>query len=523
MSEPDIAPLARRLAEQNNVDWRRLKGSGEGGRIVERDVLDYLARVMAGEEAVDPTPEPLPEGMEAWPGQDMAAVRQGVGEAATLGELRQEIGSAVRDEGGAEVGEDVFLFEDEPAAVSEAAPATAAAPEPAPVGDDLDDLLVSGDELLPAEEGAAGQADVDAFASAAAPADEPQWGAGIELGDPAAPAAGQAVDVWGEAAKASGDDLDLFGDASGSGGADDYGFGEQRYDEPDLWVAPEATRPEAGASASDDIWTTGGEADEPSPYDAWASETAGAGHGGSDAGAGYDFAAAEADAPAGAAAPDPAEPSPYEAFATAEPDAGTEDVAEAGLEAADGEPPMGMAAVAAPSVDGLPLARLPTVLRRHVDVSALASAQLAVSQELGYEEPLNAAPFLLRAVAKAAAELESARGQVALAAFGGGVTLRRVDGAATRPFAEIVRELQGPGGEEDEAGLVAADLSGLDVDEVVLDVGVPVVSLGRILYDNQSGGYRSTLTLAGDLPADAGARLLSRVAELLDSPVRLVM
>src|SRR5690606_32351506 len=176
VSEPDITALARRLAEQNNVDWRRLKGSGEGGRIVERDVLDYLARVMAGEEAVDPTPEPLPEGMEAWPGQDMAAVRQGVGEAATLGELRQEIGSAVRDEGGAEVGEDVFLFEDEPAAVSEAAPATAAAPEPAPVGDDLDDLLVSGDELLPAEEGAAGQADVDAFASAAAPADEPQWG-----------------------------------------------------------------------------------------------------------------------------------------------------------------------------------------------------------------------------------------------------------------------------------------------------------------------------------------------------------
>jgi len=64
--DPDIAPLAQRLAEENNVDWRSLEGTGENGRIVERDVLDYLARVMAGEEAIDPTPEPLPEGMQAW-------------------------------------------------------------------------------------------------------------------------------------------------------------------------------------------------------------------------------------------------------------------------------------------------------------------------------------------------------------------------------------------------------------------------------------------------------------------------
>ncbi|HLV12319.1 MAG TPA: E3 binding domain-containing protein, partial [Trueperaceae bacterium] len=124
MSEPDITALARRLAEQNNVDWRGLSGSGEGGKIVERDVLDYLARVMAGEEAVNPTPEPLPDGMEAWPEQDIATVRQGVGEAATLGELRHEIGSAVREEPepapaapGVPVDsldDDVFLFDDEP-------------------------------------------------------------------------------------------------------------------------------------------------------------------------------------------------------------------------------------------------------------------------------------------------------------------------------------------------------------------------------------------------------------------------
>ncbi|ADI15645.1 E3 binding domain-containing protein [Truepera radiovictrix] len=67
MSAPPIGSLARRLAEENNVDWRRLKGSGDGGCVLERDVLAYLAQVMRGEAPVDPTPEPLPEGLSAWP------------------------------------------------------------------------------------------------------------------------------------------------------------------------------------------------------------------------------------------------------------------------------------------------------------------------------------------------------------------------------------------------------------------------------------------------------------------------
>ena len=63
---PPIAPLARRLAEENNVDWRTLQGSGDGGSIGERDVLNYLEQVMLGVKPVDPTPEPLPEGVKAW-------------------------------------------------------------------------------------------------------------------------------------------------------------------------------------------------------------------------------------------------------------------------------------------------------------------------------------------------------------------------------------------------------------------------------------------------------------------------
>ena len=71
-----IVPTAQRLAEENNVDWRVLTGSGEGGSVVERDVLGYLARVMRGEEATDPTPEPLPEGLSAWPKSRSAAAER---------------------------------------------------------------------------------------------------------------------------------------------------------------------------------------------------------------------------------------------------------------------------------------------------------------------------------------------------------------------------------------------------------------------------------------------------------------
>ena len=67
MADPLIAPETQRLAEDNNVEWRVLKGSGAGGEVLERDVLAYLTRVMLGEEAADPTPEPLPEGLSAWP------------------------------------------------------------------------------------------------------------------------------------------------------------------------------------------------------------------------------------------------------------------------------------------------------------------------------------------------------------------------------------------------------------------------------------------------------------------------
>jgi len=59
MAEPKITPLARRLAEENGIDWRSLKGSGPDETIVERDILGFLAKVMAGEIELPPEPEEL--------------------------------------------------------------------------------------------------------------------------------------------------------------------------------------------------------------------------------------------------------------------------------------------------------------------------------------------------------------------------------------------------------------------------------------------------------------------------------
>lgn len=86
MSEPTIAPLAKQLAEENNVDWRVLQGTGPEGSVVEKDVLTYLAKVMAGEESVNPTAEPTPEGMDAWPEEDIKAFQaEQAGAGATAG------------------------------------------------------------------------------------------------------------------------------------------------------------------------------------------------------------------------------------------------------------------------------------------------------------------------------------------------------------------------------------------------------------------------------------------------------
>ncbi|WP_221091579.1 E3 binding domain-containing protein [Deinococcus aquaedulcis] len=64
-----IAPLAKVLAEANGIDWQKIQGSGAGGQIVEQDILNYLSRVMSGEEDPPDTPVDLPP--PDWNGEEV--------------------------------------------------------------------------------------------------------------------------------------------------------------------------------------------------------------------------------------------------------------------------------------------------------------------------------------------------------------------------------------------------------------------------------------------------------------------
>ncbi|MGH7177122.1 MAG: dihydrolipoamide acetyltransferase family protein, partial [Tepidisphaeraceae bacterium] len=63
-----ISPLARRIAEENNVDLRQVRGTGPGGRIVQEDVLALV------EKRAAPTPAPSSElSVRAAPAQAVAS------------------------------------------------------------------------------------------------------------------------------------------------------------------------------------------------------------------------------------------------------------------------------------------------------------------------------------------------------------------------------------------------------------------------------------------------------------------
>ena len=577
MDQPDIAPLARRLAEENNVDWRRLQGSGDDGRVVERDVLEYLARVMAGEEAVDPTPEPVPVGMEAWPEGDTRTL-----ESDDDPDDPAAATSTVED--------DIFLFEDTPAAAPPRQEGDGErSPEPLlaePAHDDEDvgeeDLLVAGDaEPFPPErtpeppeapqakggpgdEAATapepGPALPDLFASSddessqttppavfgdhdEAPGDAwstPAWRQGPSLdaeADDAAPARTAAAELQldhdavddahevpaaADADAGTGAGSEVRDEASGFD--DHLDLDEVEVDEPlleaddQLHAIPNLDAPVADAPVA-----------EVPVGDAPVAEVPVA-----DAPVGD---APVADAPVGdaPAADAPVGDAPVGDAPVGDAPAGDAPVGDAPVGDAPSEaplvvpPPLAAAraeATQAALPSALPLLSHGHVWRRQVDLSALVAAQADLAIELGRDSPVPLSAFLVRAAHKALA----GAGFVALALVEH-ADVRTVALPVAADFASLVSALSDPLGRDAALGesdgvpaLVVADLSEFGVDDAVLRLGAPVLTLGRLLIDNQSGGRRAMLALAGDGADGAeAAQLLGRVADLLEVPVRLVL
>lgn len=61
-----VSPLVRRMARENNVDLRLVKGSGAGGRITKQDVEDFLASRQAPPPAAAPVAAPAPAAVPAF-------------------------------------------------------------------------------------------------------------------------------------------------------------------------------------------------------------------------------------------------------------------------------------------------------------------------------------------------------------------------------------------------------------------------------------------------------------------------
>jgi hypothetical protein len=478
--EPDIAPLARRLAEENNVDWRRLSGTGEDGRVVERDVLGYLARVMAGEEAIDPTPEPVPEGMEAWPEDDVgryAAASDGDDEPTSPPTLDDDL-FLFEDPAPPEPSEEdgaLFVASDDDRPHGEAAAQAAATPsdedghvietpsgaESEGEGESEDGVWLVGDDAL----------DDDAASAAAAEPPATEFGEPVDF---------SGADQGGEMRL---DELpDLTGgddDVDGHAGADDGARrpgGREALELPDLFSDDDGGAQDDAAAAHDDLSL--------------------------DLDAGPDLGDAEADAASPPASPVASSPSPV---VPAEPAPPIGERDETGPSAVPGRDQPALAVA---------LVRHGQLWRRRIDdrtlrqVAADAAAALDVS-------PTTVVVLLM---ARAARRAGVADGSVDAWRWGrGGADRLAVDPeAAVRDAARRI-ETREANADPPSASLVVADLGGLDVDEAVLHLEAPVLALGRSSADG------AWLSLSGDDLDGGAASGLARVAEFLGSPVRLLL
>ncbi|WP_293177325.1 E3 binding domain-containing protein [Oceanithermus sp.] len=485
MTEPKITPLARRLAEENGIDWQALQGTGPDGTIVERDILAFLAKVMAGEVELPPQPGDAPPPDEV---PDLSQVQEALAkEGVDLGELvPPEITSETPPPPEPEpVFEEETLFEMDFEEVAEAEVAAedafpqAAPPEPAPAPAEEAGWLGETEEAVePAEAEESLEfswEEAAAETAAEAPETAQPW-AQEDVAPSAETEAGFEVeaDAWeaelGEAVSAA-EDEGLPGAVAGEAAMEE------------AWAAAEAespvTEPEPG-EAELGGWETLEEVETPIPE-----------------------------------AAEPAEVVEAEETATIEPEPEPQetDVA-AGFEAepaavAEGERETEPEAEPAAAAAAVPGVVFPPAFRRAVALAAAERAREDLSAAWRKDVPLEL--LLFRAVDRALAELEVPMRAV-LGRFEGEHlrSLAVLPAANLRDLYHHIQEAR-----EEGEGLVVLDLGATPYAEVILPDHV-LVTLGRAGLPEGLG----LLSISGELPTDR-TRFLERVAFYLERPILL--
>ncbi len=175
--------------------------------------------------------------------------------------------------------------------------------------------------------------------------------------------------------------------------------------------------------------------------------------------------------------------------------------------------------IAAPvSEEAAPVAAPSVVIRRYIDVAALDQVRAVVAKELK-QDSLSYDAFLLRAAAKVFGEKvavlsidDSGFSAKQGNALSGG--LRNT--VTALETAEVVADLS-------QLDLVVVDISSYGLDEIVLNAGVPVLSLGRTTVDEAQAKQMTTLALSGDLSVAKAAKQLAELDELLSQPLGLIV
>ena len=483
MTEPKITPLARRLAEENGIDWHNLEGTGPDGTIVERDILAFLAKVMAGEVELPPEPSDAapPEAVPDISQVQEVLAREGVDIGDLVPETPIEPPAAVEAAPTAEevfVEEETFFEVDFEEEVAEAVPAPTPEPEAAPAAG-LDEEGWTVVEPEPEEASPWLEPEPE---EAAPPAEAPGWEEPVE-------AAEEPAFEW-EAPEPE------------PAAAEEAAAVEEAPAEPEAFEGVEFAEPapEEAAAATEEAESAGAFAEAEPPEEetaeaAWPLEP--------------EEAFAETPEPE-VAEPEPQAPEPE----PAEPEATTEPAAPEAPAAPfpPTEPAVDEAAFAADVEEEAapePTVVFPPAFRRAVDLAAAERARADLSAAWRREVPLEL--LLFRAADRALAELEVPMRPV----------LGRFEGEAARTLAVQpalgLRDLfdQLLAAEEGGEGLVVLDLSETPYAEVILP-GQALLTLGRAGLPEGLG----LLSISGELPTDR-TRFLERVAFYLERPILL--